>query len=174
MERRLLAILAAGLLALTGCDGFGGGNAASNQPNDRLEQTIRDQGSIFGDTITLGGDGPTGGAPGGIAVNGYLWRASLDTISFLPMAQVDAYGGVIITEWYSTPEAPSERYKMTVYILNRELRADGVRVSLFKQARASDGSWVDVSISEGSEARIENAILTRARQLRINSEALLE
>ncbi|MEQ8440786.1 MAG: DUF3576 domain-containing protein [Alphaproteobacteria bacterium] len=166
----LSVLLCAGFL-LAACDGV---RPTSGAESDRTIQGIRDHGSIFGDTVVLGGDEVPGGGVGGIAVNGYLWRASLDTVAFFPMSQVDAYGGVIITEWYSLPEAPSERYKMTVYILNRDLRADGVRVSLFKQARASDGSWVDVAISEGAEARIENAILTRARQLRINSEAILE
>jgi hypothetical protein len=139
---------------------------------DPLTRAQREQGSIFGDTFTLGGESP-GAVAGSIAVNGYLWRASLDTISFLPMAQVDAHGGVIITEWYALPEAPGERYKMTVYVLNRELRADGVRVSLFKQVQGG-GGWVDAPVAEGSAARIENAILTRARQMRINSQALLE
>lgn len=139
---------------------------------DPLLRAQREQGSIFGDSFTIGGDNP-GGVAGGIAVNGYLWRASLDTISFFPMAQVDAHGGVIITEWYALPETPAERYKMTVYILNRELRADGVRVSLFKQVQ-SGVNWVDAPVSEGAAAKIENSILTRARQLRINSQASLE
>lgn len=139
---------------------------------DPLTRAQREQGSIFGDSFSIGGDS-SGGVSGGIAVNGYLWRASLDTVSFFPMAQVDAHGGVIITEWYALPETPAERYKMTVYILNRELRADGVRVSLFKQVQSGPG-WVDAPVSEGAAAKIENAILTRARQLRINSQASLE
>lgn len=164
-------ILAVGLsLGLAACDGIAPGET---QTRDPLERAMREQGSIFGDTFTIGGD-DSPAASGGIAVNGYLWRASLDTVSFFPMAQVDAQGGVIITEWYALPEAPNERYKLTVYILNRELRADGIRVAVFKQARDATGGWIDAPVTEGSAARIENAILTRARQLRIDSRAILE
>lgn len=154
---------------LAGCGDF----RANEVERDPLTRAMREQGSIFGDSIQIGGD--QGGAGlGGIAVNGYLWRASLDTISFFPMSQVDAHGGVIITEWYALPEAPGERYKLTVYILNRELRADGIRVALFKQVQNQAGAWVDAPTAEGSAARIENAILTRARQLRIEGKASLE
>ncbi|MDW3205477.1 MAG: DUF3576 domain-containing protein [Alphaproteobacteria bacterium] len=170
MRRLRFVFLALGLAGLTACDGF----KPNEVERDPLTRAMREQGSIFGESITIGGDGPAGaGGPGGIAVNGYLWRASLDTIAFFPMAQVDAHGGVIITEWYALPEAPNERYKLQVYILNRELRADGVRVSLFKQVQNSAGAWTDAPIAEGSAARIENAILTRARQLRIDSQAIL-
>jgi len=90
------------------------------------------------------------------------------------LAQADAFGGVIVTEWSSLPSAPNERYKLTVYILNRELRADGVRVSVFRQERSTSGEWVDAAVSDGVPARIENAILLRARQLRIDSQASLK
>lgn len=170
MRRLRFVLMTMCLAALAACGGF----KPVDVERDALTRDMRAQGSIFGDSITIGGDGPAGaGGPGGIAVNGYLWRASLDTIAFFPMAQVDAHGGVIITEWYSLPEAPGERYKMQVYILNRELRADGVRVSLFKQVQGAGGAWTDAPIAEGSAARIENAILTRARQLRIDSQAIL-
>lgn len=159
-----------GLILLTACEGF----RPVETERDPLARTIREQGSIFGDSLEIGGDGPGAGGTTGLAVNGYLWRASLDTIAFFPMAQVDAHGGVILTEWYSLPEAPNERYKIQVYILNRELRADGVRVSLFKQAVTASGQWVDTPVAEGSASKIENAILTRARQLRIDSQAILE
>jgi len=90
------------------------------------------------------------------------------------LAQADAFGGVIVTEWSSLPSAPHARYKLTVYILNRELRADGVRVSVFRQERNNAGEWVDAAVSDGVPARIENAILLRARQLRIDSQASLK
>jgi Domain of unknown function (DUF3576) len=103
-----------------------------------------------------------------IGVNGYLWRASLDTLSFMPLASADPYGGVIITDWYVNPEKPDERFKCTVYILDARLRADGLNVAVFKQAR-SGGDWVDQSSAGQTETDIENAILTRARQLRLSN-----
>lgn len=105
----------------------------------------------------------------GIGVNAFLWRASLDTISFMPITTADAFGGTIITDWYQLPETPSERYKVNVFILDRTLRADGVKVSLFKQVRDATGAWVDVRVDPKMTADLENSILTRARQLRVVS-----
>ena len=102
----------------------------------------------------------------GIGVNALLWRASLDTVSFMPLSSADPFGGVIITDWYSPPEVPSERFKMTVYILDRQLRADGIKVSVFRQQLALGNRWVDSSVDLGTTTELENAILTRARQLR--------
>jgi hypothetical protein len=104
----------------------------------------------------------------GVAVNAYLWRASLDTINFIPLVSADPFGGVIITDWYTPAETPNERMKVQVTILDRELRADGVRVSVFKQQTAPrGGNWVDAQVDPRTNIDIENAILTRARQLRI-------
>lgn len=115
----------------------------------------------------LGGDKPAASGPAQIGVNGYLWRASLDTLSFMPLASADPYGGVIITDWYSNPEAPNERFKATVYILDTRLRADGLNVTVFKQVSDGNGGWVDQQPSAQTETDIENAILTRARLLRL-------
>lgn len=104
----------------------------------------------------------------GIGVNGFLWRAALDTIAFMPMNSVpDPFGGVIVTDWYAFPESPQERFKVNIYILSRELRSDGLKVSAFRQIRNSDGMWRDASLQINTE--IENAILMRARQLRMAS-----
>ena len=103
-----------------------------------------------------------------IGVNAYLWRASLDTINFIPLVSADPFGGVIITDWYTPAETPNERMKVQVTILDRELRADGVRVSVFKQQTSpKGGNWVDAQVDPRTNIDIENAILTRARQLRI-------
>ncbi|MDP1616219.1 DUF3576 domain-containing protein [Phenylobacterium sp.] len=104
-----------------------------------------------------------------ISVNGYLWRASLDTLSFMPLVSADPYGGLIITDWYSSQELPNERFKATVYILDARLRADGLNVVLFKQVRGADGQWTDAPPSAQTEVDLENAILTRARQLRLSN-----
>ena len=104
-----------------------------------------------------------------IGVNGYLWRATLDTLSFMPLASADPYGGVVITDWYVSPEKPDERFKCTVYILDSRLRADGLNVAVFKQTRDAAGNWVDAPAAAQTETDIENAILTRARQLRLSN-----
>ncbi|WP_041373732.1 DUF3576 domain-containing protein [Phenylobacterium zucineum] len=118
----------------------------------------------------LGGGGDKIERPeGSISVNGYLWRATLDTLSFMPLASADPYGGVVITDWYINPEKPDERFKCTVYILDARLRADGLNVAVFKQTRDAAGNWVDAPAAVQTEADIENAILTRARQLRLSN-----
>lgn len=101
-------------------------------------------------------------------VNRYLWAASLETLDFLPIYSADPIAGLIISDWYVNPEAPSERFKTTVYILDNALRADALRVSVFKQGRDENGSWIDATVNPGTSREIENAILTRARQLRLN------
>lgn len=101
-------------------------------------------------------------------VNRYLWAASLETLDFLPIYSADPISGLIISDWYANPEAPGERFKTTVYILDSALRADALRVSIFRQERAEDGAWLDASVNPATAREIENAILTRARQLRLN------
>ncbi len=108
----------------------------------------------------------SGGSP--IAVNSYLWRASLDTISFMPLASADPFGGVIITDWYSPGEVDDERFKVNIYILGRELRADGVRAAVFRQRQDPFAGWIDANVNDQTATDIENAILTRARELRIS------
>lgn len=132
----------------------------------------RDQ-TVFGnDGLDLFGGGKkskgVGGGPG-IAVNSFLWRASLDTISFMPLSSADPFGGVIITDWYSPPEVPQERYKMSVYILGRQLRADGIKVAVFRQRANGPGNWLASPVANDTAIKLENQILTRARQLRIGS-----
>lgn len=101
-----------------------------------------------------------------MGVNSYLWRASLETLEFMPLLEVDPFGGVIITDWYASPEAPEERFKANVYILDTNLRADALKTSIFKQVR-SGGGWTDAAVDADTARQIENAILTRARQLYI-------
>jgi hypothetical protein len=103
----------------------------------------------------------------GIGVNAYLWRASLDTLSFMPMASADPWGGVIITEWYANPEKPDERFKATIYILDTRLRADGLNVNLNKQVMLN-GQWTDAQVAAQTSIDVENAILSRARSLRFS------
>ena len=104
-----------------------------------------------------------------LGVNSYLWHATLDTLAFMPLASEDPYGGVIITDWYSAPTDPSERMKITIYILDRRLRADGLKVAVFRQTRSNEG-WIDAAVNPQTATKLEDAILTRARELRLASE----
>lgn len=99
-------------------------------------------------------------------VNAFLWRATLEQLDFLPLAQVDPFGGVVITDWYADPAAPSERLRATAYILDTNLRADALKVSVFKQVR-NGSEWVDAQVDADTAREVENAILTRARALYI-------
>ena len=103
-----------------------------------------------------------------LGVNAYLWRAALDTLGFMPLASADPFGGVIITDWYAPPTTSGERFKATAYILGRQLRADGVRITIFRQTR-DGGGWTDASVNPATAADIENKVLARARELRADS-----
>lgn len=100
-----------------------------------------------------------------IGVNAYLWRASLDTVSFMPLAQVDSNGGVIVTDWYANPAVPTERMKLTVAILDQDLRADAIRVAASRQVN-QNGQWIDAPVAAQTTQRLEEIILGRARDLR--------
>jgi len=101
-----------------------------------------------------------------LGVNSYLWHASLDTLSFLPLVSADPFGGVIISEWYVAPSSPDERLKVTVYIMDRSLRADGLKVVVFRQTR-NGNVWQDAQASPDTAHKLEDSILTRARELRL-------
>jgi uncharacterized protein DUF3576 len=124
---------------------------------------------VFGTGKSKPGDTAQGGG-GALGVNAYLWRGALDTLSFMPLASADPFGGVIITDWYTPPVSSGERFKATAYILGRELRSDGVRVTIFRQV-LQNGQWVDSGVSPVTVGEIENKVLSRARELREQSQA---
>lgn len=99
-------------------------------------------------------------------VNPYLWRASLDTLRFLPLEEADPYGGIITFDWLAFEETPNQRVKASVFILDTRLRADGVKVSVFRQTRDAAGEWQDASVSTDTQIQLENKILERARVLK--------
>ena len=103
-----------------------------------------------------------------LAVNSYLWRAAVDTVSFAPLLQANAQNGVIITDWYANPKAPGERVKLTVAVLDPDLRADALRVSAARQVNQG-GAWVDAPVSAATVQKLEDIILTRARDIRRSS-----
>ena len=137
--KRLSAVLL-GATLLTGCSSLGGGSKAAQTNAARIQQSPN------------------------LGVNAFLWRASLETLDFMPLDSVDPFGGVIITDWYASPEAPDERFKANVFILDTNPRADALKASVFKQVR-SGGAWADASIDQDTNRQIENSILTRAREL---------
>jgi len=106
------------------------------------------------------------GNPNGIQVNGFLWRAALDTVSFMPINTSDPYGGAILTDWYSPDGVDNERFKLNVLVQGEQIRSDGVRVRVFKQQRGADGDWVDAEPDTNTALDLENLILSRARDLR--------
>jgi hypothetical protein len=153
MRRALTTAAALGAVALAGCAHHDNGVAYQS-----------------GGFHPFGGGHPhASGAAPTIGVNAFLWRATLDTLAFMPLSSADPYGGVVITEWYANPEKPDERFKCTVYILDTRLRADGLNVTVYKQVRDATGGWIDAAASDQTAIDIENAILTRARQLRLSN-----
>ncbi|MEJ7927018.1 DUF3576 domain-containing protein [Sphingobium sp. AN641] len=144
MSRRLLsstfsaALMSAALLSLAAC-----GGGAKDRPKADLAAS----------KITT------------IGVNSYLWRASLDTLSFMPLVQTDSNGGVIVTDWYANPNSPNERMKLTVSILDQDLRADALRVAASRQVMQG-GQWLDAPVQAATVQKLEEIILTKARDLR--------
>lgn len=103
-----------------------------------------------------------------IGVNSYLWRASLEALSFMPLLQTDSNGGVIVTDWYINPKDPNERMKISVTILDQDLRADGVNVSAIRQVM-TNGTWVAAPVQAATVQKLKDIILTKARDLRRDS-----
>ena len=157
-------------MALTACGSTAGDSLPRGSKNDAAAPQNQRE-SLFGERgLNLGGlygdDKDKAGS--GIAVNSFLWRASLDTIAFMPLASADPFGGVIITDWYTPPDTPGERFKINVYILDRQLRSDGIRASVFRQRLDANNQWAEAPVDKGTTIELENAILTRARQLRVS------
>jgi hypothetical protein len=166
-----LTRLIAGVVMTAALAACGGGAKYEPPPIQNPKEDIYRYGSILGGDGGIQLFGPkkrseeeqSGSA---IGVNSYLWRAALDTVAFMPVVSADPFGGVILTDWYSPPETPGERTKVNIYILDRQLRADGVRVTVFRQVRERD-SWRDAASPAEVATKMEDIILTRARQLRV-------
>lgn len=136
----------------------------------RDDQVRRRYGTLLGEDALLFSTSrrrqePADGS--GIGVNAYLWRATLETLDFVPLASADPFGGLIITEWYQPQDTPDERFKLNVLIRDAVLRADAIKVAVFRQVRSPDGEWLDAPVSPGTARTIEDKILTKARELRV-------
>lgn len=114
--------------------------------------------------------GKGGGGGAGVGVNAYLWRGALDILSFMPLASEDPFGGVIMTDWYQPTPSANERFRATAYILGRQMRADAIRVTLFRQVQ-QNGQWVDAPVSKITVGELESKVLARARELRTHDLA---
>lgn len=165
----LMAVLGTAVLGLSACGGikteakYPTGKERDGQSGNEIYEEKK---GIFGDGKIFGGKKKSGAGESGIGVNSFLWRATLDTVSFMPLASADPFGGVILTDWYTDPGTPNERVKINAFVLGRELKADGVRVRTFRQ-KLVKGAWRDTTVAEGTDRKLEDAILLRARELRI-------
>ncbi|WP_298286298.1 DUF3576 domain-containing protein [Acidocella sp.] len=152
----------AAALALTACSGLHTSQAELNTPAD-AGQSGGGSPSLF--TFGKGSGGAGTAQATQIQVNAYLWRASLETLAFMPLASADPFGGVIITDWYSPPATPGERFKVNAYILGKQLTANAIKVSVFHQIQQPDGSWADAPADPSTAAGLENRILAEAANL---------
>ncbi|HWH17169.1 MAG TPA: DUF3576 domain-containing protein [Allosphingosinicella sp.] len=148
-----LGLAAACAASLTGCEFI---QNDINKTLGRAPVDARAQADIAASRVTT------------IGVNAYLWQAALDTLSFAPMAQVDSAGGVIVTDWYANPNSPGERVKVTATILDQDLRADALRVAASRQVMQG-GTWVEAPVSAATVQKLEEIILTKARDLRLRA-----
>ena len=165
MKKLLLAL--ACMLAISACS-----DIKTQAPETRSADEIRrdERGKITGDEgmVLVGHRKDEGASANPLGVNSFLWRATLDTLSFMPLSSADPFGGVIITDWYEDPKTAGERFKVNALILDKTLRADGVKITLFKQTRDKKGSWRDQKVDTKLSRKLEETILTRARELKIN------
>ena len=169
LKRTLVFML---VLVFSGCVGEEGSVPDLMTIGDETVD-MNKRGTVFGgDLLTFGDDSddtkPSRGGSG-IGVNAFLWRATLDVLSSWPVSSADPFGGVIITDWFAPPSAPNERFKFNVFILDRALRADGIRVSIFKQVKNANGEWRQAALQSETQFLVENSILTRAQQFRTDS-----
>jgi hypothetical protein len=172
MSRNIIAIIfVLALPLLAACDGSYGTESGERitAPMSNEDALRASRGKLTGEDgwdVFGGSDKEDNANNSGIGVNGFLWRATLDTLSFMPIASADPFGGVILTDWYEDPKAPGERYKVNAVILDKRLRADGVTISVFKQ-KMEKGGWRDQATNATMARQLEDTILTRARELKI-------
>lgn len=166
LRRGLVLFMAA--LVLSSCGLTADEN--TQYPQTELDRRRNRAGKITGEEgLTIGGgsDQTKEAGKNPLGVNSFLWRATLDTLSFLPITAADPFGGTILTDWYEDAEAAGERFKVNVLILDRQLRADSLKISTFRQKKDSKGEWVDAPTDTSLGRKLEDTVLTRARELRV-------
>lgn len=172
-----IVLISASILWLAGC------GAKNNQPGDAAlpdhpisSEDARElrHGKLTGEgglKLFGGDDDDNGGGASPIGVNSFLWRATLDTLTFMPITSADPFGGVILTDWYEDPKARGERFKITALILDRRLRTDAIKITVHKQKQDDTGSWHDEPKNKSLGRKLEDTILTRARELRVKQSS---
>jgi hypothetical protein len=170
MKKKLTSLFSLSLLAaITACSGIE--QSSEDYPKTREEIEAERVGKLTGDGIILfGGKRKSAGGTEAINVNSYLWRATLDTVYFMPLLSADPFGGTILTDWYKNDKNTRERFKLNIYIIGAELRSDALRVTVFKQKLDAKGNWQDVPASAEMTQEIEDKILLRAREIKYGSE----
>lgn len=177
MKKFFYILPLAGLFLLSNCSNLETEAKYPNRNDANQDGDIyADHESIFGQDgfwgAVMESEHKSGDPTNALTVNSFLWRASLETISFMPLnGAPDPFGGVIVTDWYNAPETPNERNKLNILITDKQLRAGGLKVSMFKQRRANeDASWKDVAVNPEDTRKIEDAILAKAREMKINRD----
>jgi hypothetical protein len=167
-KKQVLIVVVPILFMLAGC----GQNLAPSSdqpiPIGKDEERKRNFGNLFGDDFLSFGGARKDINPGNpsSSVNPFIWRASLDTLSFMPLSSADAIGGVIVTDWYIASHNSKQRLKVIVYVMNAQLRSDAIKVTVYKQV-FKEGTWVNGVTDAGAATEMENIILSKARQLRV-------
>ena len=180
----IFAALFLSLLFTSGCSLFQDTEIVRAPPNEDLqEQRERERRESLGleedldetfigrmfNNITGTEENKGSNNGGGIGVNTFLWRATLDTLSFMPLISADPFGGVIITDWHTGSEESKEKFKVVAYIIGTELRVDGIKISIFKKIKNESGLWVDKKSGKILQNKVEDAILTKARKYKIQN-----
>jgi hypothetical protein len=171
-NRRSLAALTlitlTSLFGLTACGLEGDENTSyPKTEEDRRKERV---GKLTGEEgMVIGGGSEKKDEAGAnpLGVNSFLWRATLDTLAFMPLISADPWGGTILTDWYEDPAAPGERFKVNALILDRQLRTDSLKISVFRQKKNATGQWEDAAVDATMGRKLEDTVLTRSRQLRV-------
>lgn len=172
MRRSFAPILFAGFAALLTLSACGPADDEQQFPTTEEDRRKERLGKMTGENglTILGGEKSEEGTAGTnpLGVNSFLWRGTLDTLAFMPLTSADPWGGTILTDWYEDPQAPGERFKVNALILDRNLRSDSLKISVFRQRKnEKTGLWEDAEIDRTLARKLEDTVLTRARELRV-------
>jgi hypothetical protein len=162
-----IVIIAAASALLASCSSLPAGDTSDLNPPTSRERNLRVSGTDDGNSLKDLVLGDRGASENALPVNKYLWRASLDTLSFLPLASTDPFSGVIATEWGASPNAPNERVRVTAFVDGKELTAQALDVTVFRETLNPAGAWVAATVNPATASQVKDKILLRARELRI-------
>ncbi len=152
---------------------MGGDNTAKGRKlqMEVAENKLRTGGGLFGKKggiDLLNENNQTASIGVGMPINPYLWKASLETINFMPLSSADPFAGLIITDWYSQNNT-NERCKINIFIKGIELKTSNLKVNSFCQTLSDKNNWVSNETDIKINAQIENAILNKAKKLKLST-----